>query len=67
MESLRALFGFVRANFFYDTRASILTISFALVCFFVFKLLKTKVEKANKIWSNMVGAIVFFVVCIVAY
>ena len=42
------ILGFIKANFFYDLRACVMTICFLLVMFYMYKLLKYDNEKPAK-------------------
>ena len=46
--TFESVMGFIRANFFYDFRATILTVCFCFVIFFLYKLLKYDNEKPVK-------------------
>ena len=46
--TFESVMAFIRANFFYDLRSSIVSICFLLGAFFMFKLLKDNGEKVNK-------------------
>ena len=46
--NIQSILGFIRANFFYDLRSSVITLCLIFGVFFLFKLLKDNGEKVNK-------------------
>ena len=46
--TFESILAFVRANFFYDLKSSVISICFIIGAFFFFKLLKDNGEKVNK-------------------
>lgn len=46
--SFESIMGFIKANFFYDLRSTVLSVCFIFVLFYLFKLLKYDNEKPVK-------------------
>jgi hypothetical protein len=60
MEVFESVWGFIRANFFYDLRSSIISICFLLGAFFFMKLLKYDGEKVLKSMRYLSCVVLFF-------
>ena len=65
--SFESVMGFIKANFFYDFRATILTLCMLFVVFFVYKLLKYDNEKPVKSLRYLTFVVVFGAVFMLVY
>ena len=62
-----SIMAFIRANFFYDLRSSIVSICFIIGAFFFFKLLKDNGEKLNKSLKYLTCVVLCAVVVFLLY
>ena len=60
MDIMQNLWGFLRENFFYDLRSSIVSICFLFGAFFLYKLLKYDGEKIFKSMRYLTCVAMFF-------
>ena len=65
--TLESIFGYIRANFFYDLRSTVISSCFLLGIFFLFKLLKDNGEKVNKSLKYLTCVVLCFVVVFLLY
>ena len=67
MDIMQNLWGFLRENFFYDLRSSIVSICFLLGSFFLYKLLKDNGEKIVKTTKYLTCVAMFFSAALLLY
>jgi len=65
--TLESIFGFIRANFFYDFRSSVISICFLLGMFFMMKLLKDNGEKVSKSFRFLTCLVLCFGIVFLLY
>ena len=65
METIQSIWGFFRANFFYDIRSSIITICVFVCVICLTRLLKDNYEKLSKTLKNLVCVIMCFTIALV--
>lgn len=65
--TFESILAFVRANFFYDLKSSVISICFIIGAFFFFKLLKDNGEKVNKSLKYLTCVILCAVVVYLLY
>ena len=65
--SFESILGFIKANFFYDLRAAVLTICFLFVVVYLYKVLKYNNDKPIKSLKYLTIIIVFGAVFMLVY
>ncbi len=60
MSTLNSIFSFIRSNFFYDARSSIISISVIFLIYFMNKMLKDKEDSPIKSLKYLAGTITSF-------
>lgn len=67
MNTLRSIFSFIRNNFFYDFRSSIITISILCVIIFMSKMLKDKGSSPITSLKYLAGTATSFSIFLLMY
>ena len=65
--SFESIMGFIRANFFYDLKSSIISFCVIVGAFFFYKLLKDNGDKAAKSLRYLTCVVICFVVVMLLY
>jgi len=65
MDYFWTIFNFLKSNFFYDLRSSVISVSFLLLVYFLNKLLKDKGDKIIKTLKYLVETAMCFAILII--